>query len=77
MNILEGIVVSTKTKQAILVEVVRKTPHKLYKKLIKREKKYKVDPKEFTVQVGDRVRIVETLPLSKDKHFKIAEVIKK
>lgn len=75
MKTLEGIVVSAKMLKTAVVEVTRKTPHPLYKKLLKRSKKYKVDTTGFKVAVGDWVRISKTRPLSKEKHFKIVEKI--
>jgi small subunit ribosomal protein S17 len=68
-KILEGTVISTKMQNTIVVEVTRKKPHPLYKKLLKRSKKYKVVTNGETVVVGSTVRIVETKPMSKDKHF--------
>ena len=70
-KVLTGKIVSVKMQNTILVEVVRRTPHKLYGKLLKRSKKYKVDSTGQTVEVGQIVRIEETKPMSKDKHFKL------
>lgn len=77
MNILEGIVVGVNNKLALLVEVTRRTPHARYKKLIKTKKTYKVDPNGKTAGFGDRVKISETRPMSKDKRFKIIEILGK
>lgn len=74
MNILEGVVVANKTKNTILVEVERVSAHSKYKKLIKRKKRYKVDPSGVSVNLGDLVEISETKPISKDKHFKVLKV---
>lgn len=68
-KILTGIVVSNTMHHTAVVEVVRRTPHPLYKKLLKRSKKYKVETNGTAVQLGERVSIIETKPLSKDKHF--------
>lgn len=68
-KILTGTVVSNTMQNTAVVEVIRRTPHPLYKKLLKRSKKYKVDTNGQAVKVGDRVRIMETKPISKDKHF--------
>lgn len=73
---MDGLVISHKMQNTAIVEVVRRTPHPMYKKLIKREKRYKVDTKGVTVSEGDSVRIEETLPLSKDKNFRIIKVLK-
>lgn len=75
-KVFTGKVVSTKMQQTAVVEVTRLTPHPLYKKLLKRSKNFKVDTKEQEVQVGQQVKIVEIKPISKDKYFKVLEVIK-
>lgn len=75
-KVLIGKVVSIKMQDTVLVEVVRRTPHKLYGKLMRLSKKYKVAPNGQNVTVGNLVRIEETKPASKDKHFKITKVIK-
>jgi len=73
---LIGKIISTKMNKTVVVEVIRKTPHPLYKKLIKRSKNLKADSGELILNVGDRVKIVQTKPISKDKFFKVLEVIK-
>lgn len=73
-KVLVGKVVSVKMQGTVLVEVVRRTPHALYKKLMRRSKKYKVDPNGFEPVVGHTVKIEETKPVSKDKHFKLIEI---
>ena len=75
-KILEGTVVSNKMAKTAMVDVSYKKAHPLYKKLIKVSKKIKADISGFSINVGDRVRIAETRPISKDKHFKVVEVIK-
>lgn len=72
-KVLEGKIVSNKMQKTVVVEVTRKTPHPLYKKLIKRSKKFLADSGEQTYQVGQIVKIVETRPLSKTKRFKVME----
>lgn len=73
---LTGKIVSVKMSKTVVVEVVRKTPHPLYKKLIRRSKNIKADSGELTLNVGDSVKIVQTRPISKNKFFKVLEVIK-
>jgi small subunit ribosomal protein S17 len=70
-KVLAGKVVSVKMNDTVIVEVVRRTPHPLYKKLVKKSKKFKVDSKGQEVTVGQDIKIVETRPISKDKHFKV------
>lgn len=75
MKALVGIVVSIAMQKTAVVSLTRTTTHPLYRKLLKRSKKHKVDTGEFTVATNDTVKIVETRPISKDKHFKILEVL--
>lgn len=72
-KVLQGIIVAAKMQKTIVVEVTRKTPHPLYKKLIKRSKKFLVDSGEKTYTVGEAVKIIETKPVAKNKYFKVLE----
>ncbi len=76
-KITEGIIVSLKMQNTAVVLITQRKVSPLYKKIIKKDKKIKADIVNHKVVVGDRVRIVQTRPVSKDKHFKILEVIKK
>lgn len=72
---LVGTVISAKMQKTVVISVSSTIKHPLYKKLIKRSQKFKAhDEKE--VQVGDKVKIVETKPISKEVHFIVEEVIK-
>ena len=73
MKVFKGQVTSTKMKDTIVVEVSRRTPHPLYRKLIKRTSKFKVSAPGNKVSVGDNVSIVETRPIAKGVHFKLME----
>lgn len=75
-RIFEGIVVSDKTLKTVVVDVVFRNAHKVYKKLIKTNKRMMVDSGNFSLKIGNRVKIIETIPMSKNKHFKVMEVIK-
>ncbi|MDD4293945.1 MAG: 30S ribosomal protein S17 [Candidatus Omnitrophica bacterium] len=75
-RILEGLVVSDKMDKTIVIEVARRAPHKLYKKMITTKKKYKVHDPENTAVIGDKVRVIESRPYSKEKKFKLMEVVK-
>ncbi|KKP95449.1 MAG: 30S ribosomal protein S17 [Microgenomates group bacterium GW2011_GWC1_38_14] len=77
MKTLEGIVISNLMQKTVIVEVSRVSRHKLYKKIIKKSKKYKVDASNFEAKLGDKVKIAETKPISKEKNFKVTEIIKK
>lgn len=70
-----GKVVSDKMTNTVIVEVERRIRHKVYKKIIKRTKRFKADTNTIPVQVGDMVKIQGVRPMSKDKHFKIIERI--
>ncbi len=75
-KIFEGTVVSLKMQNTAVVEVLRYISHPLYKKRLKRTKKFKADLAGITLSLGDRVRIQEVKPISKDKNFKVTEKIK-
>ena len=68
-KILIGEVVSTKMQKTIVVKVERRFRHRAYKKTIVKHKKYKVHNENLNIKVGDTVKIQETRPISKDKHF--------
>jgi small subunit ribosomal protein S17 len=72
-RVLEGVVVSDKMTDTVVVKVVRFVKHPKYGKFQKLAKKYKADDKGNTVKIGDKVSIVECPPISKDKHFKIVK----
>jgi len=73
---LIGVVLSTKMQKTVIVQIERKFRHRLYRKVIIRHKKYKAHNENLDLKVGDKVKIEETRPISKDKHFKIIEKIK-
>jgi len=68
---LKGVVVSDKMDKTIVVSVSRFIKHPLYGKFYKVSKKYKAHDEENKYKVGDNVEIIETRPISKDKHFKV------
>lgn len=70
-KILKGTVVSDKMKDTIVVSVNRYIKHPKYGKFIQRRKKYKAHDAGNTKRVGETVQIIETKPMSKDKHFKV------
>ncbi len=72
-----GVVVSDKMDKTVVVAVTRQFPHPLYKKIIKRTKKYKAHDEENTCGVGDVVRISETRPISRDKRWRIQIILEK
>ena len=76
-KILEGEVVSTKMQKTVVVKVVSISRHPLYGKNIKKAKKYKAHYEGENIQVGDRVKIIENRPYSKEKHFRVLEILNK
>jgi small subunit ribosomal protein S17 len=72
-----GQVVSTKMAKTIVVEVIRRVPHPLYKRIIAKRKKFYAHDEEKSAKLGDVVRIVECRPLSKLKRWRLAEVIRR
>ena len=72
-----GQVVSTKMAKTIVVEVIRRVPHPLYKRIIAKRKKFYAHDEEKSAKLGDVVRIVECRPLSKLKRWRLVEVLQK
>ena len=76
-KVREGIVVSDKMTKTVIVVVRELKPHPLYKKVVQHRTRFKAHDESGECGVGDRVRIVETRPLSKDKRWRVAEIIEK
>ena len=76
-KIREGVVVSDKMEKTRIVLVQEQKPHALYKKVVRINRRFKVHDAANESGVGDRVRITETRPLSKDKRWRIAAIIEK
>ncbi len=72
-----GKVVSNKMDKTIVVAIETKVKHGLYGKYIKRTTKLKAHDEENICQIGDRVRVMETKPLSRDKNWRLVSVIEK
>ncbi len=72
-----GIVVSDKMNKTIVVELEDRKQHALYGKIMRSNSKVKAHDENETAGIGDRVLIAETRPLSKDKHYRLVEVIEK
>ena len=71
LKLQSGIVVSNKMDKSIVVKIERKVKHPLYKKTIKRSKKYIAHDEQNECQVGDLVQIAECRPLSRHKHYRL------
>ncbi len=72
-----GIVTSDKMDKTIVVSIVDNVKHPLYKKIVKRTYKLKAHDENNDCKIGDRVRVMETRPLSKDKRWRLVEIIEK
>ena len=72
-----GTVVSDKMDKTIVVAIEDNVSHPLYKKIIKRTVKFKAHDEKNEAKAGDRVKIMETRPLSKDKRWRLVEIIEK
>jgi len=72
-----GKVVSDKMEKTIVVAVETRVPHKLYKKIVKRTYKLKAHDEENSSKIGDIVRVMETRPLSKEKRWRLVEIVEK
>jgi small subunit ribosomal protein S17 len=76
-RILTGEVVSDKMDKTVVVLVTRSVKHKVTGKMIKRSKKYKADDRENACRMHDVVKIEEANPISKDKRWKVLEIVKR
>ncbi len=72
-----GTVVSDKMEKTVVVAVERKVPHGLYQKAMKQTTKFKAHDENNECRTGDTVKIMETRPLSKDKRWRVVEIIEK
>jgi len=72
-----GQVVSTKMNKTIVVEVSRRVPHPLYKRIVNKRKKFYAHDEQGTARMGDVVRIVECRPLSALKRWNLVEVVRR
>jgi small subunit ribosomal protein S17 len=70
-----GIVVSDKMDKTIVVAIERRVPHPVYGKMVTKTKRLKAHDESNSAKVGDTVKIVETRPLSKDKRFRLLEIV--
>jgi small subunit ribosomal protein S17 len=74
---LVGVVTSDKMMKTVVVRIETVTHHPLYKKTMRRARTFKAHDEERSARVGDLVRIVETRPLSKDKRWRVVEILKR
>ncbi len=76
-KVMIGTVVSDKMDKTVVVAVETSVSHKVYKKTVKRTYKLKAHDEENVCQKGDKVKVMETRPLSKDKRWRVVEVLEK
>ena len=76
-KVREGLVVSDKMQKTIVVEVEDRVKHGLYGKVIRRTSKVKAHDEQNSAGIGDRVRLMETRPLSATKRWRVVEVLEK
>ena len=72
-----GVVVSNKMTKTVVVKVERRVADRKYGKIVMKAEKYKAHDENQQCQIGDKVRMVETRPTSKDKRWRVAEVLEK
>ncbi|MBI2832189.1 MAG: 30S ribosomal protein S17 [Chloroflexi bacterium] len=76
-KIMIGKVVSNNMQKTVVVTVVKPHRHPLYKKTLKKTTRYKVHDEKNQCSIGDMVKIIESRPLSKEKRWRVAEIVKK
>ncbi len=74
-KILIGKVISDKMQKTVVVMVERKVQHSKFKKFVKQKKKFMAHDEDKRCHVGDKVKIIETRPLSKTKHWKVMDIL--
>ncbi len=72
-----GKVVKDKMEKTVVVAVTRLVPHPLYGKVVRRVSRLKAHDEKNESKIGDKVKIVETRPLSKDKHWRVAAIVER
>ena len=72
-----GKVVSDKMQKTVVVAIERRVPHPVYSKMVTRTRRVKAHDEENTAKTGDTVRIAETRPLSKDKRWRVVEIVER
>ena len=72
-----GVVVSNKMDKTITIAIERRIPHPIYKKYFKKTTKLMVHDEKRECNIGDRVKVMETRPLSKNKRWRLVEIVEK
>ena len=76
-KVMIGTVISNKMDKTVVVAVETSVKHKMYSKIVKRTYKLKAHDEENACKVGDKVKVMETRPLSKDKRWRVVEILEK
>lgn len=76
-KVRQGLVVSDKMDKTVVVAIERRVPHPVYGKMVTRTKRLKAHDEQNSAKVGDTVRIVETRPMSKDKRWRLLEIVER
>jgi small subunit ribosomal protein S17 len=76
-KVREGVVYSNKMDKTVIVEVTRRSRHPQYSKTVQHRARYYVHDEENTLNVGDKVRITETRPLSKNKRWRLLDILER
>ncbi len=74
---VNGTVISNKMNKTVVVEVLRKVAHPLYKKQVNRKSRFKAHDEENTCKIGDEVALMQTRPISKEKCWRVVEILTK
>jgi len=76
-KVRQGVVVSDKGEKTCVVQINERKPHPIYKKMMTRSRKFYVHDEKNEAAIGDTVRIMETRPISKTKHWRLIEIVEK
>ncbi len=76
-KIFQGLVVSDKMEKTIVVEIHKRRVHRLYKKYVNETKKLKAHDENNDAHIGDTVRVIEARPMSKDKKWRLLEIVER
>lgn len=76
-KVRQGVVVSDKMEKTVVVAIEEMVQHALYGRIVKQTKKFKAHNENNEARMGDTVRIMETRPLSKEKRWRVVEIVKK
>ena len=76
-KVMVGTVLSNKMDKTVVVAIENSVSHKMYGKTVKRTYKLKAHDEENACQIGDKVKVMETRPLSKDKRWRVVEIMEK